>query len=205
MAFDLTPFTQRVYKLLPAFMRTTDREDIAARFIGVVGDEADGVRALKDRLAYTPEQGGTSELTDPAFADTAWLPWLGQLVGLDVTVLDRDIVTNGAAGWQVGRREALRSAVARVFTGGGSFSIYTHSTAAVGARGTATQWDLLLITRGSETPNPAAVLVAASTVKPAGVKLYHRTYQAPWSEYNALTWAGWNSRTWAQLAEIGLD
>jgi hypothetical protein len=68
---------------------------------------------------------------------------------------------------------------------------------------------VLIVTRESETPDPAAVLAAivAKNTKPAGVTLHHLSYSASWATLQAdlPTWAAIEARgPWWAIEETGL-
>lgn len=197
--------TQRIYEALPPTHRDAD-EDLGwplLRYLSLVGDQAGEIETLLDRF-----QAG--ELTDPDAADTGWLRWLGSLIGASIpagvtgTAL-RDAIRYAPTGWRAGTRGAVADAAKSALTGTRFVQVYDHS---VSSPGDGTQWDVLLVTRISETPDVPAVLAAVVTqeAKPAGVVLHHRAYTATWAAVDAAypTWADRNGLTWAQLEETGL-
>jgi hypothetical protein len=165
---------------------------------------------------YTPylglATGATSALVTPELADDAWLPWLAQLVGVRLNVgLDRqarvDSIRYASAGWRGGTKAAVADAARSALTGTKFVAVYDHSTeAGIGAGG---PWDVLLITRLTETPDVSAVLAAvvAKKAKPAGVMLHHVAYNATWAQIVAAypTWAALAAAgSWAVIEEAGL-
>lgn len=213
--------TERIYASLPEHYRHADGPlgYPLKRYVSVTGDRLAAVETLLDRLDYrigdeavpgstaTP----TSELVDPDLADVEWLPWLAQLLGVQLgaglSITERrDAVRFASAGWRAGTKGAVADAARSALIGSRYVEVHDHSTAA-GGIGTGGQWDVLIMTRASETPDPAIVLatVARQNAAPAGVKLHHKTYEATWTQVTTAfpTWADWNTRTWAQLQGVG--
>lgn len=211
-------FTERWYASLPEHYRDND-EPLnwpLLRFMSLLGDQAGEVFTLLTRIAYVPpDEGGaigdTSDLVDPATADLGWLPWLGQLVGVKLTPAitgqaARDAVAGAVNGYQVGTKTAIANAARSGLTGTRYVSVYDHTVTTPGDGGI---WDVLLVTRASETPDITAVTDAVVTknAKPAGVTLRYRAYTATWTAMEATygpAWSARNGRTWAQLQEAGL-
>jgi hypothetical protein len=206
---DVAGLTDRMYDQLPATYRDHD-EPLGyplLRWLSLLLDEADSTTTL---LARWDPATGPSHLTDPDLADVDWLPWLAQLVGaylepgLGETAM-RDAVRDAVAGFQVGTKAAVANAARSALTGTRYVKVHAHSVTAPSDGG---QWDVLLITRDSETPDVAAVLdaVVAKRAKPAGVVLHHRAYTATWAavQTDFPTWADWNGKTWGQIQEAGL-
>lgn len=133
--------TERLYERLPEHYRTADaRQDgpdwPLLRYLSLVGDQAGEVEDLLDRIDYVPpEEGGdpgdTSDLVDAAEASPTWLPWLAQLVGLELDTSEslatqRARITGVEPTWQTGSREALEAAVAAQLTGTQTVTITAH-------------------------------------------------------------------------------
>lgn len=153
----------------------------------------------------------TSDLTDPQSADVEWLGWMGQLVGvgIDTSALNsdqerRDAVAFASSGFHAGSQQALEDACRSELTGSRYVRVYTHSN--LSGIGSGTQWEILLVTKVSETPPSAEVLnaVIRKGAKPAGVVLYHRTYETPWDQTDTLTWDQRDAMTWNQLEDYGV-
>jgi hypothetical protein len=210
---DVADLTDRLYDRLPAMYRDADEplNFPLLRWLSLLLDLAGELDVLHDRLVPT-DRADTSELADPATADLAWLPWLAQLVGVrlprDLTgQAARDAVQFASSGYRGGTKAAVADAAKSELTGTRYAQIYDHSTdtSAIGAAG---KWDVLIVTRTSETPSVARVLdaVVAKRAKPGGVVLYHRAYTATWAAVHTAfpTWAGRNGKTWAQVQEAGL-
>lgn len=155
-----------------------------------------------------------SALSDPDLADAVWLPWLATLVGarLDPSASvaeQRDTIRYATSGWRAGTRGAMADAARSALTGTKYAKVYPHmkSDPSLGLV-PGTPWDVTVVTRLTETPDVNAVLgaILRKGVKPAGVTLWHKAYEATWDTWEAVfpTWADWDAATWEQLQEAGL-
>lgn len=203
-----TALTERLYGRLPELLRIAD---VAAdyplkRYIGAVADRLGDIEVIADRIA-------AGDLADPLLADDAWLDWLGQTVGVRLdpkltAVERRDAVRFAPSGWRAGTKAAVADAAKSELTGTRYADVRDHSVPGAGGIGTGGQWDVVIITRSSETPNGAAVVAAvlAKGAKPAGVTLYHRAYEATWAQIETAfpTWDALEGKTWTQIEEAGL-
>lgn len=154
-----------------------------------------------------------SALGDPEQAEAAWLPWLAQLVGarLDPAASEmerRDTIRYATSGWRGGTRGAIADAARSALTGSRFVRVLPHTKPGAGGVQPGTVWDITIVTRTAETPDPGAVLgaVLRKGVKPAGAVLWHTPYQASWDTVEALlpTWADWEGATWDQIEEVGI-
>jgi hypothetical protein len=131
----------------------------------------------------------TSDLADPVRADPEWLPWLAQLIGVRVASLavadQRDAIAGAVGGWQAGTRAGLIGAARSALTGSRSVTLFDHYLGS--------PWQIGVSTVEAETSSPANVLAAitASHAKPAGFRVIHTYYSAPWDllETRYPTWA----------------
>lgn len=91
----VAPWTQRWWDRLPELYRAADEAQAAGpngfpllRYLSLIGDQAGELEALTDRIKLHRNGDGVwlSDLGDPETADDAWLPWMAQLVGIDVTL-----------------------------------------------------------------------------------------------------------------------
>lgn len=208
-------FTQRLYDGLPTLYRDVDQNGDLLAFLRLLGDQADEIETLLERINYdSPDDGGapgdTSDLADPATADAAWLPWLTQLVGVRAPASGseqglRDAIAYATTGWRAGTRDAIAGAAKSALTGSRYVHVYDHSISVPGDGGA---FDILLVTRVSETPDVPAVLQAVvdGHAKPAGVVLHHRAYTSTWATEQSTypTWADRNGLPWYALEEAGL-
>lgn len=170
-----------------------------------------------DQLASwrADRQTRPSALGDPMAADASWLPWMAQLVGavLDPkasTAEQRDTIRYATSGWRAGTRGAIADAAKTALTGSQYARVVPHFTPTLqGGLEPARVWDITIVTRLSETPDPDAVLgaVLRKGVKPAGVVLWHSAYEATWDQIEAVypTWADWEAAgSWDVIQEAGL-
>lgn len=217
----VTPFAARVYASLPDHHRADDETQPGPntlpllRYIRALASMADPAETLVDRLLFVrPEDGGppagTSDLADPATADLTWLPWLSQLVGVDLDQVDgdqarRDAIRSASSGFKAGTRTAVEDAARSALTGSKYVRVTPHRT----ATGAGQWYDVRITTRTSETPDVAAVLAAvvAKQAKPAGVRLWHQVLETTWDAVEAAytTWDGWDAvPTWTAFEETSL-
>lgn len=232
----MSTLADRLYQRLPEVYRTLDAQDstwtfkryIAAIvyqaglgddfYAAVLGDRPIGPASPQpwaleaDELAnwLAARQSRLSSLGDPLQADSGWLPWLAQLVGatLDPTASDteqRDTILFATSGWRAGTAAAMADAARSALIG----SRYAAVLPATAGASPGTPWDITIVTRATETPNPSAVIgaILRKGVKPAGVTLHTRSYNSSWAAVGAAkpTWSDWNASPWAQIEESGLS
>jgi hypothetical protein len=225
-----TATTERIYKRLPEYLRIADaRNDwTLKRWFSCISDQVGFIEDVVQRINYWPvTEGGapndTSDLVDPDTANPEWLAWIGQMVGvrLGVTTLSvqaqRDLVHYASSGWRGGTKSAIAGAAKSVLSGTRYARVYDHSTdeSEIGEGG---EWDVLVVTRSSETPSGADVLdaIRMKNAKPSGVVLWHRPYNASWRVVFRDTdtstpgkYASWaaleaDGGTWLKIQEAGL-
>lgn len=205
----VSEFTERLYAGLPEFMRDTDSVELSGggypllRYLSLLGDLAGEVETIADRAV-------AGELVDPDAADDAWLPWLGQLVGVrldpaEVPSTWRDAITNGAAGWQSGTRASIATAARRALTGTKYVDVRSHNGR---PRTGGDPFTILLVVREDEAPTPLSKVSDAVTVagaKPAGYKLAVSTYVPTWAAVDALgpTWDDHAQGAWLDVDSAG--
>lgn len=107
-----------------------------ARFAYVALDERDNTAPAWDRFGQgTFGEGaygdaGTADLVDPYLADAGWLPWLAQLVGVDVTNLtvaqQRASIASPADTWAHGTPRAIAAKARPKLTGGQYVDVRAH-------------------------------------------------------------------------------
>lgn len=166
------------------------------------------------RVLNAPELGSTSDLVDPRSADRDWLRWLGQLVGvqIDVNMPDleaRDAIQYASSGYRAGSKDALEKAARGVLTGSRYAKALPHTKVVGGNLVPGTPWDITILTRATESPDSVIVLNAVNkaNLKPAGVRLHHRTYQASWDALEAALpyWKDWETIIWDDMEQIGVS
>lgn len=198
--------------------------------MGLINDTIDRITGNSPVGPAAPEPGGLpgddlarwraarvdhpSELGDPLAADAAWLPWMAQLVGvhLDPSATEaerRDTIRFTTSGYRAGTRQAIADAAGSALTGSKYAAVFVHTTVVSGNLVAGTTWDITIVTRSSETPDPGVVLgaVVRKGVKPAGAVLHHKAYNSTWAQIAALypTWADWHAAgSWAKIQEAGL-
>lgn len=210
------PLANRVYAELPLAYQDTD-EQLGwplLLWLSTLLDQAGEVTDLYDRInSSTLDEGGaadeTSDLGNPATAESAWLPWLAQHVGIRITGLtlpeQRAAIGSAASGFAVGTKGAIAAAARTALTGSQFVRVYDHTISEPGDGG---EWDVLVVTRSEETPDVTAVLdaIEGADAKPAGVTLRQRSYSATWTSMTTAypTWADRNGHTWLDIEEAGL-
>lgn len=217
------PFTDRLYESLPEFRRLAD-PDLdwpLLRYLSLLVDQAGTVVDLIDRITYTPPDdaalaaalgiditASTSDLTDPATADAAWLPWLAQFVGANISGLTVDEARDAipGVGFLAGTKRGIAQAAAAALIGTKYVRVYDHYTG--------DPWLIEVRVRASETVpenDPAGDAkvrnaILARHAKPAGYDIVVTHYHAPWDDIEALgSWNAVEARgSWDLLEETGL-
>lgn len=211
---DPGPALDRVYDRLPDHFLAADARGgyPAYRWLAGVLAPLGEVETLLADIDYdSDDPADTSTLVDPRVADIGWLPWLAQLVGVPLRpelseTEARDAVEFASAGWRAGTKQAVADAARSELTGTRFARVYDHSITEPGDGG---QWDVLIVTRTSETPDVGAVLAAVErrAAKPAGVVLHHRAYEATWDTVSGTypTWLTLEAAgAWDRIQEAGL-
>lgn len=189
--------TTTLYERLPEAYRNADEtlDYPLLRYLSLLLDQLAPVTALTDRLDYDPATpGDTSDLVDGNVADAGWLPWLAQLVGVNLSgrtiAQQRAALANPSAAWAHGTRPALIAAAQKGTSGAqrveltvpgaaGPWSIgigtYDSETATLDQFGqlkaAAPTWaDLARLGSFAGASSPA-VLVTAEEERPLGYQL----------------------------------
>ncbi|WP_053207958.1 phage tail protein [Jiangella muralis] len=200
----VSEFTARLYADLPELYRDADAAQGTyplLRYLSLLGDIAGDVDTLADRV-------DAGDLTDPAAADPAWLPWLAQLVGVrlraGMTVQQqRDAISGGATGWQSGTRAAIAEAAQAALTGTRYVDVRPHAGP--------DPFALLILVRSDEAPSPMSLVadaVVAAGAKPAGYGLVVQSADIPWSAVDTAfpLWQDIDAQqTWAPIDSTGID
>ncbi len=163
---NITRTGQRLFDLLPEYVRDADTRGELLRYMASVGDAAYPVAKFIDDADPDTSASGTSEPVNPATAPAGWLPWLGWLIGVPVGGID---TTN--ARWYLSRAGAqahgsaagIQAAVQATLTG----TRYCLVTTAVGGD----PWAIEVQVDSSEVIDSGATLRAAEREKPAGANL----------------------------------
>ena len=152
--------TEQVWSYIPHYLRDADANNgyVLKSLVNANTDVMDDAAALIDNIDYTPlDDGGnpndSSALVDPLKADLAWLPWVGQLFGVSDARTDeqsRQAIAGAAGGFRAGTQTALSSAAQTVLVGSKFVKILPRTTDS-SVIGGASQWDITIVTRSSET------------------------------------------------------
>lgn len=197
--------TERVWARIPAEVRADDEPAGGFKLLAsLIADRTDNISTLVRRFTYLPGAdrdtdelrellgvgaGQTADLVDPATADPGWLPWLAQIPGVTITpgmstLARRDAISGAVSGWAAATRQSIADAARTALIGARYVQVLPHSIVNDGDGG---RWDVLLVTRVSDTPDVAAVLAAvrAANAEPVGVLLHHRAYSATFAQTRA--------------------
>lgn len=170
----------------------------------LTGDELESWR--------TARRSRPSALADPDQADAAWLAWLAQLVGAPLNPAaseaeQRDTIRYATSGWRAGTRQAIADAAHTALTGSKFARVMPHTKVVDGGITGGGVWDITVVTRTQETPDPGAVMgaILRKGVKPAGAVLYVADYGSTWDliEAHYPTWADIDAATWDEMEQIG--
>lgn len=218
----LSDTTERIYAKLPRYLRVADRQQnfTLKTYLASMSERLGELEFLKTAFdAKDPDEGGiregeTSGLVDPRVADVSWLPWLGQLVGLhfDANASEDDkraAIASASGGWLAGTKQAMIAAAQTVLTGAQYVNVFDHTTDSSDV-GAATVWDVLVVSRSSETPGGGDSVLSAirsARAQPVGVTLWWIGYDASWADLVS-AYPLWSDRqragTWQKWAEAGL-
>lgn len=175
----VSEFTELLYDSLPEALTYPDAAlgwPLLA-YLSLEGDVGGGrLLTLLERIDPGRNPSGLSALLDASQADAAWLPWLAQLRGVKLTpgmteAAQRTLIGGGSAGYLAGTPASIAAAVQTVLTGTRTVRL---SPSSVTLPGDGAWYDVLVLTRPEETPDPTAVIpaVIAAGAKPAGVVLH---------------------------------
>lgn len=163
---SITRTGQRLFDLLPEYVRDADSRDELLRFMAAIGDAAYPVAKFIDDADPDTSASGTSEPVNPATSPAGWLPWLGWLIGVPVVGMDtsnaRWYLTRAGAQAH-GSAAGIQAAVQATLTG----NRYCLVTTAVGGD----PWAIEVQVNSDEVVDSAATLAAAMREKPAGANL----------------------------------
>lgn len=157
---EVSATTERLYATLPELYRDADAtQDTGTsnypllRYLSLLVDQAQPLEDLLDRFSYealderddrrpwdrygsgefgegTFGDANTADLVDPLSADGRWLPWLAQLVGVDVADLSveeqRAAIANPSATWAHGTAGAIAAKVRPKLTGSQYVDVQPH-------------------------------------------------------------------------------
>lgn len=166
--------TDLVFSRLPAYVKAADEDQdySARRYLASLLDPQRATVELVDAADPDTSTTGTCELANPEAAQRAWLPWLGWMIGLDVSgvteSVQRRAISEASRLQRRGSRGAIIRAVQRTLTGSRSCRIYPNLSGSQ-------PYLLTVVTITSQTPDPAESLLAAFQEKPAGMDVELQT------------------------------
>jgi hypothetical protein len=154
----LASYAARLYAAMAPVAWLDGEADWAlAKLDGAIGTM---FQAVEDVARDTPAGPGWSSVVDATRCPDAWLPWLGQFVGV-VNGSRNAIVDHN--GFQRGTPAAIRAATAAHLTG--------SKTVVLQERFGGDAYALAVYTLDTETPNPTQTRADILTQKPGGIVL----------------------------------
>jgi hypothetical protein len=184
----ITRTGQRLFDLLPEYVRDADTRGELLRFMAAIGDAAHPVAKFIDDADPDTSASGTSEPVNPATAPAGWLPWLGWLIGVPVegmATADARWYLSRAGAQAHGSAAGIQAAVQATLSG----TRYCQVTTAVGGD----PWAIEVQVNSDEVVDSAATLAAAMREKPAGANLtLTSSTPATWADLatSYTTWGG---------------
>jgi hypothetical protein len=184
---EASTFTLDWYARLPEMYRNADTVEPSGggqpllRFLDLLGTQGGEVEALA---------ASATHIVDPELADSVGLPWLAQMVGIRLPSgytdnLARAMIASHA-GWRAGSPQAIATAVLPVLVDDGNPPMVS-----VGPD-PANPWIIQIVLSETQAPSPLSLVddaIDAAGVRPAGFATdVISSYQAPWGEFNGLTW-----------------
>ena len=154
--------TARLYDRLPDCYRNADAQAPGQgagasttsypllRWLSLLVDQAGAIETLINRFTSPT----SSALTDPTLADDSWLPWLGQLVGVNLpspvpdSTAARALIANAISGTPAGSRQSIIASVQAVLTGTRTVTVTDHDSG--------NPWQIQVATLLAESPGGAA-------------------------------------------------
>lgn len=171
----LGSLAQRLYDQLQPLAYADEANGWAlAIFLGALGDTL--FQEIEDYADDTDTAVGWSVMVDIDNAPDKALPWLAQLVGVNLksglTAVDQRQQIRDLANWKRGTVQAMHDSPKPYLTGGQTVVFrerYDEANPGVDA-----PYHLTVITYTPETPDPIAVLGAILEQKPAGLVLHYQ-------------------------------
>lgn len=204
MTADIGAYGEALYQqTLP--LHGPDVDGLAHDYVGAITHT---IRQIDEIVRDTPQGPGWSVLLDVLEAPTEGLPWLAQVLGVELaprspnqTDAEWDAYARDALQRQAGRQrgtiDAIVSAIQATLTGTRSVSIVE--------RYAGDPYQITYGTRTSETPDANATYVAMLRQKPAGIIATHvETPDWAWIDVTAdyATWTAFTAAfpTWTAAA-----
>lgn len=187
------------------------------KYIGSITDIAGQVEAMLERIDYNTVinggvEGDTSDLIDAVNADSSWFRWIAMMRGVRINLNGdensqrQELIAAGV--YNTGTKADIAKTAAQGLSGSKLVRVVPRSTT-VEDQGTKGVWDVLIITRATETPpgyDPVQRVIDAGA-KPAGIRLHHDTFQGTWDAFEAQypNWNAIDAATWDEIEEAGLE
>lgn len=175
---QLDTFADRVYgSVEPLAWQDSLYAFALAKLCGSLGQM---FQDIEDLARDTPQGPGWSAVLDLQRCPAAWLPWLGQFVGVVIPAGTDDATARHAidelVGFQRGRPATIKAVIRATLTG--------QQTVILQERLAGDAYALGVYTINTETPDQAATLAAILRQKPAGIVLTYST--GPPNTYEAV-------------------
>lgn len=161
----LDSFAERIYEQVEPLTYDEENQDHALEhFVGALGSM---FQTVEEYASDGPNgEPGWSIILDLNRAPVEALPWLGQFVGVtiqqDVSIELQRQQIHAVSGFQRGTPRSLMAAAQQYLTGDKQVILRERNGSA---------YQLTIVTKSSQTPNPARVEAAIRTQKPAGIAL----------------------------------
>jgi len=215
------PEVYREYDILDA------QDNAFEKYIISLTESAGEIDSLFNRLWFETEEAdgpgfvqgilGNCDLANPSLADSKWLTWMAQVLGISLkglggntpgqkVVKQRSWLSDPTEARRVGSRNNLIT-LGKVALGGTQYLEVLRSTAALGQIGDASEWDVALAYRSDEVVGDPAEVVIAAGGKPAGWLLHSRTVSCTWEvvKNDIGTWGAVKAKgSWAQVYLTGI-
>lgn len=197
--------SEYVYSLLPDYVRDADvaTDYTLLKWLSGGVDQAATVVDIIDATDPDTSPSGLCELTSPALAPRAFLPWLAGLLGLNSddypTAQVRTALSQVSVLNQRGSVAAITARVQTFLTGAKSVTVTPYYSGSV--------WQILVQSFTAETPDPTAAGLAAEAEAPAGVRVTYQslagiTYAALDAKYTDYANMSASGLTYGQLTAL---
>jgi hypothetical protein len=208
---------ETLYSRLPGCYRDADvpNDYVLKTWLNGLGYQLSEAGVFLDRFRYdTVEDGGlptdTCELVNPLVANEEWLPWIAQLLGLNLRGINsvqerRNFLADPNSAAMQGTTNSMIAA-AQTALSGTKFVQFLDHTTDVSSIGGAGEWDVTILVNQTEVVSDPVQAVLDIGMKPAGVKLYTRSYSLTWATWEATfpTWADLEGKTWLDIENTGI-
>lgn len=195
-----------LWSRLPAVHRDEDakRDNVLKRWLSGMADRAGDIDVLTDQIEYTGywedpfPLDDSSLLADARIAPDEWLNWISMVRGIFVPAgLTQDQRRNllYMSRYDSGTKKSIREYMGYLLTDTKFVKVYDHTNDTSG-EGLGDRWDMLIVTRASETDFQVVETVVRANLKPAGVRLFHKVISAAtWDSIEARypTWTDWDA------------